>query len=69
MFYVPLGTGASLPQDQWDQRIWVFDNCDPPPAVKTTITVTSTRNNRTVERAQPTKKPPDSVPPPGWCWI
>jgi dolichyl-phosphate-mannose-protein mannosyltransferase len=69
MFYLPLGTGAALPQDRWDQRIWVFDNCDPPPAVRTTITVTSTRNDRTVERARPTKKPPDSVPPPGWCWI
>lgn len=69
MFYMPLVTGAGIPQKQWDQRIWLFDNCDPAPKVNTTITVTSTRGGRTVERAQPTKKTPDSVPPPGWCWI
>jgi dolichyl-phosphate-mannose-protein mannosyltransferase len=69
MFYLPLGTGASLPQKDWDQRIWLFDKCDPAPKVRTTITVTSTRKGSTVERAQPTKKTPDSVPPPGWCWI
>ncbi|HEY7876345.1 MAG TPA: hypothetical protein VIG64_14615, partial [Actinomycetota bacterium] len=69
MFYVPLTTGARLPQDQWDQRVWIFDNCDPPPAVNTTITVTQTRGGSVVTKATPTKKPPDSVPPPGWCWI
>jgi hypothetical protein len=69
MFYLPLGTEAAIPKKDWDQRIWAFDNCDPPPDVRTTITVTATRNNRTIESVQPTKKPPDSVPPPGWCWI
>lgn len=69
LFYLPLGTGAALPQKEWDQRIWIFDNCDPAPKVNTTITVTTTRDDRTVTKAQPTRKTPDSVPPPGWCWI
>ena len=71
IFYFPLVTGDALPQKQWDQRIWIFkgSQCDPPPPVATTVTVTATKAKRTVTSAVPTKKTPDSVPPTGWCWI
>lgn len=71
MFYVPIVTGEPLTQAQWDQRIWIFkgSQCDPPPKVPTTVTVTATRGTRTVTRVTPTKKVPESVPPVGWCWI
>lgn len=71
IFYIPIATGKPLTQTQWDQRIWIFkgSQCDPPPPVHTTITVTATKGTRTVTHVTPTKKVPDSVPPLGWCWI
>jgi dolichyl-phosphate-mannose-protein mannosyltransferase len=71
VFYFPLVTGKALPQSEWDQRIWIFkgSQCDPPPAVSTTVTVTATKGKRTVTDVKPTKKVPESVPPVGWCWI
>jgi dolichyl-phosphate-mannose-protein mannosyltransferase len=71
IFYFPFVTGDALPQKQWDQRIWIFkgSQCDPPPPVATTVTVTATKAKRTVTSAVPTKKTPESVPPQGWCWI
>jgi dolichyl-phosphate-mannose--protein O-mannosyl transferase len=71
IFYFPILTGKPLEQKSWDQRIWIFKGgqCDPPPAVATTVTVTATKGNRTVTSAVPTKKSPESVPPVGWCWI
>ena len=66
-FYYPLLADVSLPQGQWDKRIWVFDQCDRPEPSRSILTETTggrTRTRTTVQTGQNEDLPPD-----GWCWI
>ncbi|MGH2729994.1 MAG: dolichyl-phosphate-mannose--protein mannosyltransferase [Actinomycetota bacterium] len=65
-FYYPLLTKVAISQEDWDRRIWVFDNCDPSEAT-TTSTITTTVGTQVT--TQVTESPNTSVPPEGWCWI
>jgi len=67
-FYYPLLTKRTLPEPQWRSRIWIFDNCDKPPAEKVTTTVTVTENGE-AKVTTSESDPSGSIPPPGWCWI
>lgn len=31
-FYYPIMAAVPIPKDDWDKRIWVFDNCEKPPS-------------------------------------
>lgn len=68
-FYHPLLVGKPIPQPHWDDRIWVFDNCDPPVGETTTTTVTETAGDQVTTRAVETTADVSGQPPPGWCWI
>jgi dolichyl-phosphate-mannose--protein O-mannosyl transferase len=68
-FYYPLLVGKPIPQERWNARIWVFDNCDKPSGELTTATVTETVGKKVVTNAVETTADTSSVPPPGWCWI
>jgi dolichyl-phosphate-mannose-protein mannosyltransferase len=67
-FYYPLLTKQALSREQWDRRIWFFDNCDKPKGkqVRTTVDVTE---SGTVMRTETTEDSNKDNPPPGWCWI
>lgn len=69
-FYFPLLTKRSLPQPQWQSRIWegVFDNCDKPPGESVTTTIQVTENGEVRETTSQTQDN-TSLPPNGWCWI
>jgi dolichyl-phosphate-mannose-protein mannosyltransferase len=67
-FYYPLLADKALPRDQWENRIWIFDNCDKPPGKKITTTITETQEGTTTVRTEETTSD-DSLPPTGWCWI
>ena len=67
-FYYPLLTKAAIPKEDWDRRIWVFDDCDVGEGIEVTTQVTSTQGGETTS-FETTTKTTDSVPPPGWCWI
>lgn len=69
VFYYPLLAKVPLPQPQWDQRIWVFDNCDKPSGDPTTSLVTETNGNKTSTRTTFTTGSNADLPPEGWCWI
>lgn len=68
VFYHPLLVGSSLPSADWDDRIWVFDNCDKPPGDPTTTTITETLDGSVTTRAVETTVD-SGGPPTGWCWI
>jgi dolichyl-phosphate-mannose-protein mannosyltransferase len=68
-FYYPLLTKRSLPQPDWQKRIWIFDNCDKPPGPVVTSTVTTTASDGTVETSLTETEDNSSLPPTGWCWI
>lgn len=68
VFYLPLLTKMSIPQPDWDKRIWVFDNCDKPPGDTVTTTITVTENGKATESVSETQDNND-LPPSGWCWI
>jgi dolichyl-phosphate-mannose--protein O-mannosyl transferase len=68
-FYHPLLVGTPIPQPDWDARIWVFDNCDPPVGNPTTSTVTETIEGQATTRVVETTEDVTGLPPPGWCWI
>jgi dolichyl-phosphate-mannose-protein mannosyltransferase len=67
-FYYPVTANIAIPRDQWERRIWIFDNCDKPEGVRTKTTITETTGGRTVTRTKNTKSN-ESLPPTGWCWI
>lgn len=69
IFYYPLLAKVPLPQDQWDRRIWIFDNCDKPAADPTTSVITETTNDITTTRTTFTTGENPDLPPEGWCWI
>jgi dolichyl-phosphate-mannose-protein mannosyltransferase len=66
-FYYPVLSNIPVPRDQWEQRIWIFDDCETPKKRPAERTVTRTRGKRTVTRTRAGKEEP--VPPEGWCWI
>jgi dolichyl-phosphate-mannose-protein mannosyltransferase len=67
-FYYPLLTKTAISREQWDRRIWFFDNCDKPQGklVKTTVDVTE---GGSVVRSGTKEDSNKDRPPPGWCWI
>jgi dolichyl-phosphate-mannose--protein O-mannosyl transferase len=67
-FYYPLLADVSIPRAAWQQRIWIFDNCEVTKTHPTTTTVTSTSGSATVVKTQTTNTTA-SEPPDGWCWI
>ncbi|MFN2525734.1 MAG: phospholipid carrier-dependent glycosyltransferase [Actinomycetota bacterium] len=68
VWYYPLVANGSVPQPDWDRRIWFFDDCDKPPGVLSTQTLTETSG--TVVSTRTTATTSDaSLPPKGWCWI
>lgn len=67
-FYYPLLTKRSLPVEQWRNRIWIFDNCDKPPAETVTETVTVTEGGEEKVTTSESTTGGDR-PPSGWCWI
>ena len=69
VFYYPLLAKVPLPQEGWDKRIWVFDNCDKPPGEPTTSLVTETKGKKTSTRTTFTTGSNSDLPPKGWCWI
>lgn len=69
VFYFPLLVGSSVPSNEWDTRIWVFDNCDKPPGDPTTTTLTETVDGVATTRVVETTTDTGSIPPTGWCWI
>lgn len=69
VFYYPLLTKIPLPQPEWDKRIWIFDNCDKPPADPTTALITETTGGKTSVRTTFTTGTDEDLPPTGWCWI
>ena len=69
VFYYPLLAKVPLPQPQWDKRIWIFDDCDKPPADPATSLVTETEGGQTKVRTTFTTGTADDLPPSGWCWI
>ena len=69
VFYYPLLAKVPIPQKEWDRRIWVFDDCDKPPADPTTSVVTETTDNKTRTRTTVTTGSDKDLPPKGWCWI
>ncbi|HEX2241132.1 MAG TPA: phospholipid carrier-dependent glycosyltransferase [Actinomycetota bacterium] len=68
VWYYPLVANGSVPQPEWDRRIWFFDDCDKPPGVLTTQTVTETTGTVVTTRTTETTDN-SSLPPKGWCWI
>lgn len=68
LFYYPLLTKRTLPQAQWQQRIWIFDACDKPPGESVISTITVTENGQVRETTTETQDS-SSLPPLGWCWI
>lgn len=67
-FYYPLLADQAIPRDQWEDRIWIFDNCDKPPGETVTTTITETQDGKTTVRTEETTSD-ESLPPTGWCWI
>lgn len=68
-FYHPLLVGDPIPQSEWDERIWVFDNCDKPIGGPATSTVTETVGGEITTRVVETTSDTSGLPPTGWCWI
>jgi hypothetical protein len=58
-----------LPVEQWDARIWVFDNCDKPVGDPIQSTVIETLEGAAQTRVVETTADTSSLPPTGWCWI
>jgi dolichyl-phosphate-mannose-protein mannosyltransferase len=69
IFYYPLLTKISIPYEDWDKRIWIFDNCDKPPGDPITSVLTQTVGTATTTQSTITTEPNPDVPPDGWCWI
>lgn len=69
VFYYPLLAKVPIPKQQWDKRIWVFDDCDKPSSDPTSSVVTETKASRTITRTTFSTGSSDDVPPEGWCWI
>jgi dolichyl-phosphate-mannose-protein mannosyltransferase len=67
-FYYPLLADVPLPREQWDKRIWVFDQCDRPEPETTSI-LTETVGGRTRTRTTLRTGENADLPPDGWCWI
>ncbi|MDQ4026649.1 MAG: hypothetical protein M3214_01155, partial [Actinomycetota bacterium] len=68
IWYFPMVASVPIPQQDWDKRIWVFDNCEKPPGVPTTETTTQTSGAAVVTTTFTTNDN-SSLPPIGWCWI
>ena len=68
IFYYPLLTKQALARDDWDKRIWIFDNCDKPPGREVISTVTNTVSGSPVPSESTSNTNADD-PPLGWCWI
>ncbi|CAN5605947.1 phospholipid carrier-dependent glycosyltransferase [soil metagenome] len=58
-FYYPLLAKVAIPRQSWEQRIWVFDNCDEPPPTESAGNKVGTGDQEASE----------DRPPSGWCWI
>lgn len=69
VFYYPLLAKVPIPRDQWERRIWVFDDCDKPKVEPSTSLVTETKRKSTVIRTSLITGSDDDLPPEGWCWI
>jgi hypothetical protein len=67
-FYYPLLTKQALSREQWDRRIWFFDNCDKPEGKLVTTTVNATQRG-SILRTETTEDSNKDKPPAGWCWI
>ncbi|MGH2735365.1 MAG: phospholipid carrier-dependent glycosyltransferase [Actinomycetota bacterium] len=68
VFYYPLLAGTTVTRDEWQDRIWVFDNCEKPVGTPSTSTITSTVDGA-VETTESVTTDNSSLPPTGWCWI
>jgi len=66
-YFYPVLAQASLPERQWQARMW-FESCDRIPAKTTTSTSVETRRRATVTRTSVSTLE-ESPPPDGWCWI
>jgi dolichyl-phosphate-mannose--protein O-mannosyl transferase len=69
LFYYPVLVGRPLPQEKWDARIWVFDDCDKPVGATVTATSTETVGRRVTTRETTSIEDTSGLPPTGWCWI
>ena len=69
LFYWPLLAGKPIPVEQWDARIWVFDNCDKPVGETIQSTVVETIEGSSQTRVVETTSDTSGLPPTGWCWI
>ena len=68
VWYYPLLAKTSIPEPSWRSRIWIFDHCDKPPGVTTTVQVTTTENGE-VKVSPSESTTGGDLPPEGWCWI
>jgi dolichyl-phosphate-mannose-protein mannosyltransferase len=69
VFYYPLLAKVPIPYEDWDRRIWIFDDCDKPSGDPVTSTVTQTLGTETTTATTVTSEAGADVPPRGWCWI
>jgi dolichyl-phosphate-mannose--protein O-mannosyl transferase len=67
-FYYPILTAQPLKVNDWDRRVWIFDNCEAADPTPTESTVTTVVRGRT-EISTLNTTSTDSLPPKGWCWI
>jgi hypothetical protein len=67
-FYYPLLTKQAISREQWDRRIWFFDECDKPQGKLITTTVNATTQGSVI-RTETTEDSNKDRPPSGWCWI
>jgi dolichyl-phosphate-mannose-protein mannosyltransferase len=66
-FYYPLLAAVPIPVEEWEDRLWVFDQCTKPRGVPVTSTSTTTVKGTAREVTEVTNSS-DDLPPTGWCW-
>jgi dolichyl-phosphate-mannose--protein O-mannosyl transferase len=67
-FYYPITSALPISSAAWQQRIWIFHDCDVTKTHPTTTVVTSTSAGATITQTE-TSQTTASEPPDGWCWI
>jgi dolichyl-phosphate-mannose-protein mannosyltransferase len=68
-FYYPILTKVAISFEEWDRRLWIFNDntqCAKPTDAITTSTVTTTIGTDVTTQTTQSENP--SVPPRGWCW-
>lgn len=70
-YFYPLMANVPLPQQQWQQRLLVFDNPQWCKATRThpTTSVQTSRQGGTTVTSTRTTRTSSGEPPGGWCWI